>query len=205
MHTTIRLESGATRSWSVEHRSSVLRGTLRQTVQAERRRSSRFPIEREVRYRALNKRGGEKTGEGKTINISSSGVFFTAEHLLLQGRRIELSISWPAQLNNRTPLKLVVRGRVTRTEDARVAVEIQHYEFRTQSSAPSSVLPGLGSHLTDNSLELYSIGRLDEREAARIEEHLAICEECFVRLAQTDDSIAFLRAAIRRLAARRAS
>ena len=158
-----------------------------------------------MRYRALNKRGGEKTGEGKTINISSSGVFFTAEHLLLQGRRVELSISWPAQLNNRTPLKLVVRGRVTRTEDSRVAVEIQHYEFRTQSSAPGTIVPGLGPHLTDNNLELYSMSHLDERESVRIEEHLATCEDCFVRLAQTDDSIAVLRAALRRLAARRAS
>ena len=178
---------------------------MRQTVQAERRRSNRFPIEREVRYRALNKRGGERSGEGKTVNISSSGVLFRADHLLLLGRRIELSISWPAQLNNRTALKLVVRGRVVRTEQSQVAVEIQHYEFRTQSSTPGAVVAGLGPHMTDNSLELYSMSHLDEREAARIEEHLSSCEECFVRLAQTDDSIAVLRAALRRLVARRAS
>jgi hypothetical protein len=178
---------------------------LRQTAQAERRRSNRFPIEREVRYRALNKRGGEKAGEGRTLNISSSGVLFTAEHLLLQGHRIEVSISWPAQLNNRTALKLVVRGRVVRTDNSRVAVEIQHYEFRTQSSAPSAIVPSLGPHLTDSNLELYSMSHLDERESARIEDHLASCEECFVRLAQTDDSIAVLRAALRRLAAKRAS
>ena len=178
---------------------------MRQTVQAERRRSSRFPIEREVRYQALNKRGGEKAGEGRTINISSSGVLFSAEHTLPQGRRIELSISWPAQLDNRTALKLVVRGRVVRTENAAVAVEIQHYEFRTQSSVPAPTFPILGPHLADNHLELYSLGRVDDREATRIEEHLTTCEECFLRLARTDESIRVLRAALRRLAGRRAS
>jgi hypothetical protein len=106
------------------------------STQADRRHSDRFPIEREVRYKVLNKRSGEESGDGKTINISSSGVLFTSEHILLPGRRLELSISWPAQLNNRCALKLVARGRVVRFEDGRAAIEIQQYEFRTQSSAP---------------------------------------------------------------------
>ena len=102
-------------------------------VLADRRHSDRFPIEREVRYRVLNKRSGEEMGDGRTINISSSGVLFTSAHLLLPGRRLELSISWPAQLNNKCALKLVARGRVVRFEQGRAAIEIQQYEFRTQS------------------------------------------------------------------------
>ena len=78
-------------------------------AQADRRHSDRFPIEREVRYRVLNKRSSEEAGDGKTINISSSGVLFTVDHMLLPGRRMELAISWPAQLNNKTALKLVAR------------------------------------------------------------------------------------------------
>jgi PilZ domain len=105
-------------------------------AQSDRRHSDRFPIEREVRYRVLNKRSSEEVGDGKTINISSSGVLFTVEHMLLPGRRMELAISWPAQLNNKTALKLVARGRVVRFEGGRAAIEIQQYEFRTQSSAP---------------------------------------------------------------------
>jgi len=84
----------------------------------------------------LNKRSSEEVGDGKTLNISSSGVLFTTEHMLLPGRRMELAISWPAQLNNKTPLKLVARGRVVRFEGGRAAMEIQQYEFRTQSSLP---------------------------------------------------------------------
>jgi PilZ domain len=102
-------------------------------AQAERRHSDRFPIEREVRYRVLNKRGGEEAGGGRTINISSSGVLFTSEHMLLPGRRLEVSISWPAQLDNKCALKLVARGRVIRFEPGRTAIEIQQYEFRTHA------------------------------------------------------------------------
>lgn len=107
------------------------------TGQTDRRQSDRFPIERDVKYRVLNKRSGEEVGDGKTVNISSSGVLFSTEHMLLPGRRMELSISWPAQLNNKCALRLVARGRVVRFEDGRAAVVIQQYEFRTQSSAPA--------------------------------------------------------------------
>jgi hypothetical protein len=112
-----------------------------QNGHADRRHSDRFPIEREVRYKILSKRSGEEIGDGKTVNISSSGVLFTAAHVLLPGRRLELSISWPAQLNNKCALKLVARGRIVRFEDGRAAMEIQQYEFRTQSSQPNAAGP----------------------------------------------------------------
>ncbi len=108
------------------------------SIQVDRRHSDRFPIEREVGYRVLNKRSGEESGDGKTINISSSGVLFTSEHLLLPGRRLELSISWPAQLNHKCALKLVARGRVVRFESGHAAIEIEQYEFRTQATAPAA-------------------------------------------------------------------
>jgi hypothetical protein len=110
--------------------------------QADRRHSDRFPIEREVKYRVLSKRSGEESGDGRTINISSSGVLFTTAQMLLPGKRMELAISWPAQLNNKTALRLVAKGRVVRFEQGRAAIEIQQYEFRTQGSAPATARPG---------------------------------------------------------------
>ena len=89
----------------------------------------------------MNKRGGDEAGDGKTLNISSSGVLFTTDHMLLPGRRLELSISWPAQLNNKCALKLVARGRVVRFEKGRAAIEIQQYEFRTASTTSATVAP----------------------------------------------------------------
>jgi hypothetical protein len=110
----------------------VRTGSL-QHEQNDRRHSDRFSIEREVRYKVINKRSGEETGDGKTINISSNGVLFTTQHVLLPGRRLEVAISWPAQLNNKCALKLVARGRVVRFEEGVAAIEIQQYEFRTQA------------------------------------------------------------------------
>jgi len=99
----------------------------------ERRRSSRFPIEREVRYKTLNQRTEILSGSGKTLNISSSGVLFTSDHDLPVGTRLEVSISWPAQLNEKCLLNLVARGRITRHNQGQLALQIQQYEFRTQS------------------------------------------------------------------------
>ncbi len=105
----------------------------------DRRQADRFPIDREIRYKLLGKRNGsEETGVGKTINMSSAGVLFTADQLILPGRRMEVSISWPAQLNSRCALRLVARGRVVRFEEGKAALEIQQYEFRTQSVAPQN-------------------------------------------------------------------
>jgi hypothetical protein len=119
--------------------------SVMEKAQSERRHSDRFPIEREVRFKVLNKRGGEETGEGKTLNISSSGILFTSEQMLLPGRRLEVAINWPVQLNNKVALKLVARGRVVRFEEGRAAIEIQQYEFRTQSGAAAkgTVIPAL--------------------------------------------------------------
>ncbi len=116
---------------------------LEKTQDSDRRRSDRFAIEREIRFRALNKRGGEEAGEGKTVNMSSSGVLFTSPQILRPGRRIELAISWPAQLNNKCALKLVARGRIVRFDNGLAAMEIQQYEFRTQSSPAIAVTNGL--------------------------------------------------------------
>ena len=106
---------------------------------SERRRSSRFPIEREVRYKTLNQRAEILSGNGKTLNISSSGVLFTSDHELPVGTRLEVSISWPAQLNEKCLLNLVARGRIARHNKGQLALQIQQYEFRTQSR-PGAIL-----------------------------------------------------------------
>jgi hypothetical protein len=97
----------------------------------DRRSTDRFPIEREVRFKLLGKRNSHEEGVGKTVNISSNGILFTTDKALVPGRRIEVSISWPAQLDDRCQLKLVAKGRITRQENGRAAIEIQQYEFRT--------------------------------------------------------------------------
>lgn len=100
----------------------------------DRRTSDRFPIEREVRYKMLDGKSVLRTGSGRTVDMSSGGVLFTTEQPLSAGNRLELSVNWPAQLDNSCPLKLVALGRVVRTDGLKAALAIEKYEFRTQGS-----------------------------------------------------------------------
>ena len=103
-------------------------------VPGERRGNDRFPIVRDVKYKVISGRGDPESGAGKTVDVSSRGVLFTAPKSLAPGKRVELAISWPAQLDGKCALKLVARGKITRCRGNQVAVEIDKYEFRTQSS-----------------------------------------------------------------------
>lgn len=101
----------------------------------DRRASNRLPIERDVRYKVL---GGKKTvkqvGLGRTLNMSSNGVLFTTESMLPEGERVELAVSWPVQLNDTLPLKLVAMGRLVRSDETQAALAIERYEFKTRGS-----------------------------------------------------------------------
>jgi hypothetical protein len=114
-------------------------GVKSEQEKTDRRASDRFPIEREVRYKVLNRKNADEVGFGKTVNMSSNGVLFTTDQYLLPGRRLELAISWPAQLNSTVALKLVARGRVVRCEDGKAAIEIHQYEFRTAGQNSATV------------------------------------------------------------------
>lgn len=115
-----------------------------------RRKTSRFPIEREIRFRVSTRDNLFETGVGNTLNISSSGVLFSTDKPVLPGRRVEVAISWPAELNRNTALKLVARGRIVRVGDGVAAAELQNFEFRTMgaglgSGIGSSDTPGKGT------------------------------------------------------------
>jgi c-di-GMP-binding flagellar brake protein YcgR len=100
----------------------------------ERRTSNRFPIAEDLSYRIYSTKNSVETGSGKTINMSSGGILFTTEKPLAAGRRMEISVNWPAQLNNRCALKLVASGRVVRASDNQAAIQIEKYEFRTRAT-----------------------------------------------------------------------
>jgi hypothetical protein len=100
----------------------------------ERRGKRRFHIEREARYKLLYGQHIAETGPARTVNISSSGVWFVTETSLPMGVPIELSISWPALLNDYCPMKLMIFGCVVRSSDSGAAISIERYEFRTQGS-----------------------------------------------------------------------
>ena len=98
----------------------------------ERRMKRRFTIEQEVRYKMLYGQRIAETGVGKTMNISSSGVWFSTENMLTSGMPVELSMTWPVLLNDSCPMKLMIYGCVVRSNEKGAAVAIERYEFRTQ-------------------------------------------------------------------------
>jgi len=100
---------------------------------AERRATRRFAIEQEVLYKILDHRATvPENGVGKTLDISSGGVHFETAQRLRSGKRVEVSVNWPAQLEGGCPLKFVAVGRVVRVEETRAAMHIEQYEFRTR-------------------------------------------------------------------------
>ena len=92
-------------------------------------------MEREIRYRVLEQDRIIAVGSGKTINLSSNGVAFVTDQDLPPGAFIELSIAWPALLENRCPLQLIGFGRVLRSAHGTVASTMEQYEFRTLARA----------------------------------------------------------------------
>ena len=103
-------------------------------VDRERRIKRRFRIEQEVHYKMLYGQRIAETGAGRTMNISSGGVWFSTENMLTSGMPVELSMNWPVLLNDSCPMKLMIYGCVVRSNEKGAAVAIERYEFRTQGS-----------------------------------------------------------------------
>src|SRR3954468_2230233 len=98
---------------------------LGNTGDRERRSKRRFQIEQEVRYKMLYGQRIAETGVGKTLNVSSNGVWFTTETTLTAGMPVELSMSWPVLLHDSCPMKLMIYGCVIRTTERGAAVSIE--------------------------------------------------------------------------------
>jgi len=83
-------------------------------------------------YRLMRRGRVVETGQGRTVNLSSSVIHIATETAVPIGFDIEVLIAWPARIDERVPLNLHVRGRTLRAEGNRTAVEIRHHEFRTR-------------------------------------------------------------------------
>ena len=112
-------------------------------LHSERRARVRFSLNLEVRY-CVAGRGAVENGSGRTIDMSSSGLSFTADKPLLIGQGLDLSIDWPARLDGDVQLQLVASGVVVRTIRTVTALRIERYELRTRR-AGSKVVPRLES------------------------------------------------------------
>lgn len=99
----------------------------------EQRSKSRYPIALELQYKLFHGNRVERTGSGRTLNISSNGVLFETDHPLPARGTVELALKWPLLLDGACGLKLVMRGRIVRSEanGHATAICMESHEFRT--------------------------------------------------------------------------
>ena len=120
-------------------RQIIRRVRLLQGLSSDSRSSVRVPMDMEVRYRVVRRRRLVENGSGRTIDISSSGLSFTADTPLSIGQTLDVSIDWPVLLDGGVQLQIVASGVVVRTTGAVTAIRIERHDFRTRRAGPRAV------------------------------------------------------------------
>ena len=105
--------------------------------QAERRAHHRYPTEHTVFYKVLYGENIGQVGEGRTLDLSSSGVRFTTESQLPVGVPVEVIIVWPVLQESAVSVKLVMDGIVVRADEHAASVHASSSEFQTHPVAPT--------------------------------------------------------------------
>jgi hypothetical protein len=95
----------------------------------ERRMGARVPLSCPIRYETSSVTH-KRWGEGRVIDISSSGVAFTTESSLRRNVRVALHIQWPVRLEGEIPVELFASGKVIRTEQGRTALRYDQINFK---------------------------------------------------------------------------
>ena len=111
---------------------------LLQGLSADHRGSVRHPVDLELRYSVVGRRPVEN-GFGRTIDVSSSGLSFTADTPLSIGQRLNVSIHWPVLFDGGVQLQIVASGVVVRIAGIITALRIERYDFRTRRLRPTLV------------------------------------------------------------------
>src|SRR5260370_30740216 len=81
------------------------RAPVPKDTKLERRTSVRFPLTLDVRYSVLHRNGPIETGSGQLIDVSSSGLRFTAQAHVEPGLRLDIPINGPVLLDRRIQLQ----------------------------------------------------------------------------------------------------
>jgi CheY-like chemotaxis protein len=103
------------------------------TPQGNPSRAQRFQLHLPLRYRRL---GETEWHEGKTQNISRSGLLFQADELLQPHSQLEINLVLPAEIAGLSATEVVCRGEVVRTIESpekslspALAARILQYHF----------------------------------------------------------------------------
>lgn len=106
--------------------------------------AAQYPIAMEIKYKIRSR--PQRLGMGQTSWISSREVVFTTDQPIEEGALLEISVAWPALLNSRVPLQLVIEGRIVSCRETELVARILKHHFRTrgpwhtEQSTPRNVL-----------------------------------------------------------------
>ncbi len=92
-----------------------------------------YPLALELQYATFWRRRAVATGLGHTIALTRSIVRFWADRIYC-GLFVGLSITWPLLLDHQVQLQLHIWGKVIRSANDEITLEIRRYEFRTRST-----------------------------------------------------------------------
>jgi hypothetical protein len=121
--------------------SQIIREQVVTEIAGDKRSKQRYPIDLAVKYNIVKNGLVIGTATGNTVDVSSDGIAFTTIETLRVGAYLELNINWPVLLNGSCAMKLVVEGKVVRSDGSLTAIRILRYEFRTRGRLGSQSQP----------------------------------------------------------------
>ncbi len=103
---------------------------MAQSTQTPIPRAQRFPLQLPLHYR---KRGMQHWQDGKTINISRTGILFQADEKIPEDSILDIRISFPLKA------MLSCQGSIVRVDEPAFAVRIHRYRMlRGQKTTTNS-------------------------------------------------------------------
>lgn len=100
---------------------------------SDRRLNPRYTIDLKLRYKLFRFGNVARTGEGRSLNLSSGGAMIECDTPLPKGCEVELTLAWPAVIDDHVALSLVVQGCTVRSVGTRTAIAFTRHAFRTRN------------------------------------------------------------------------
>jgi hypothetical protein len=102
------------------------------TSQQERRAHARYPVKLAVRFLIRSGKLISFSGEGTSINISSTGMLFRSSKHLNGGETVVAAVEWPVS-DQTKPLVLLFHGHIVWIRGSQVGMSVSHYGFLSEA------------------------------------------------------------------------
>jgi hypothetical protein len=119
------------------NRNLTVRANRLAASAGDRRRDRRYEIQLDLCWKLIYLCRVLETGTGRTIDLSNGGVHYETGRRFPAGLDMELSIAWPAIVDEMAPRQLVVCGKIVRSDGGRTVIRKHQHEFRCAGAGAS--------------------------------------------------------------------